>query len=86
MARSKTQQNLAQAQMQTSNKALHLALLSAQKRGLLNGDISYQTARQVSICSAKYYLALTGQMSREELKTAIEAVFNYEQADGITAV
>lgn len=79
MARSQKQKN---DNLQLSNKALHLALQSAHKRGLLDAEVSYQTARQISICSSKYFLALTGQMSREELKTAVEAVFNYEGKQG----
>ena len=80
----KTKQNT--ESLQNSNRALWLALQSAQKRNLLNSEVSFGTARQISIAASKYYLALTGQMDKAELKAAIEAVFNYEGANSITAV
>lgn len=94
MARSQKTQSEAQkeAQLQMSNECLLLALQSAQMRGLLELPLDKKTgglniARKISIAAGKYYRAKTGEMTQDELRTAIEAVFNYESKkdDGITA-
>lgn len=77
MARTKTQ-NQQQAQLQASNRALHSALRSAYKRGLLGEEPSFQTARQISIASAHYFKFYSGQMTESECKQAIETCFSYQ--------
>lgn len=67
-----------QAQMQLSNRALHSALRSAHKRGLLGEEPSFHVARQISICAAHYFKFYSEQMTESECRKAVETCFNYQ--------
>lgn len=75
----KTNPNQAKAeQMNTSNAALHSALCSAHRRGLLDDEPSFDVARKVSIAASHYYKLSIGQMTEAECQAAVQTAFDWQ--------